>query len=645
MFNKKSLDLKKDEKKPKEKLYQPKKCCWCKFIVLPLLIGFILLLILSNVDFTGESHNQTSLQTNASISKSDNTPVGSLSPDKSSRSLLSRGLNCKQSVDTCSLTCIGGNINNIYKLLEPLYKSCNKDLDLILIDCSLPSSRLKSNFFMGNYRLKSVNIKNCNLAAIDNKVFVQNSVKNLKNLILINTVFTSLDMSDFEGLQQLDNFFLINKITSCCTFWGNGFLQHFSETLTNLVIQLDTSSVNIYDPLPWFQGKDMKRLTNVTLANNNFRYILDQKTFSTLISVEYLNLSNCTLTFLEANVFDNILKTLRHLDLSYNYLTTLPGEMLWQMSSLELNLTFNYWECTCDNREMLQFIKWNTQDITFLNKTNVRCYTPEEWKNVPIDDLILKCLLSTTTLNVIETTKEETDEPQVTTKLTPLTTVTPTNTTTESSVELSTVNLSSSSDSSSSSDCSSNQSSEETNETSEENNKSTTAMVTTTIIQDTTISATKNTTTSTTLKPAKPTITHKTTTPTSPPFISKIRIYCNNTNNEIYFHDVLKEKTLFTIKPHSETSVKLVTNNLLSNTAVVYFHNFANYAIISNIQQLKSDYFTIIKNLNSSTNYIFCLIQQLQDENDNSALESYNWNVSPFDCRSYSWPVWFWEHV
>lgn len=42
-------------------------CRWCKYIVLPLLFGFVLLLILINVDFSGEVYNQTILEINEDI--------------------------------------------------------------------------------------------------------------------------------------------------------------------------------------------------------------------------------------------------------------------------------------------------------------------------------------------------------------------------------------------------------------------------------------------------------------------------------------------------------------------------------------------------------------------------------------------------
>lgn len=272
----------------------------------------------------------------------------------------------------------------------------------------MPSSRLKSDFFQGNYRLQSVNISNCNLASIQNKAFAQDSVRNLKNLTLSNTQFVALDMTAFEGLEQLEHFHLNNEMIFWSLFKGEGFLQYFSETLTTLTIQQDSLATSVYDPLPWLQGKNMKSLISVNLANNNFQNILNSKTFSTLVVVEYLNLSNSSITSLEVGVFDSVLRTLKHLDLSNNYLITLPEEMLLQMSGLELNLSFNYWQCTCDNQEMLRIIKWNLTDIAFLNRENIRCYTPNAWRNVPIDLLVLDCLMTTTTVDIIETTRNET---------------------------------------------------------------------------------------------------------------------------------------------------------------------------------------------------------------------------------------------
>ncbi|XP_037811267.1 uncharacterized protein LOC119603334 [Lucilia sericata] len=625
MLNKKSFDLYKDEKKTKttERLYQPKKFRWCKYIVLPLLFGFVLLLILTNVDFTGEAYNKNqnfrqentimfspdqTLQPNVGMYSSDKTILGSLGQIKSS---ISRALNCIQSTDSCSLTCVGGNINNIYKQLEQLYKSCNKDLDLILIDCSLPSGRLKASFFQGNYYLKTINITNCNLAVIDNKAFAQESVKNLRNLTLINTSFPTLDMTAFEGLQQLEYFQLVNKI-SWSTFKGDGFLFYFSDTLTSLVIQQEASKSTVYDPLSWLQGATMERLTSVNLSNNNFQNILHSKTFATLTAVQYLDLSYCSLTFLEAKTFDSILKTLKHLDLSNNHLSSVPGEMLRHMNGLELNLSFNYWLCTCDNKEMLQIIKWKLVDLQLLDETNIKCYTPMEWQDVPVDDLVLDCLVSTT-LGISWTTNGEITEEE--TEITSETTTTPTQCPDNSTITTVTSGEISSSSDSSNESSSSSHTSEETNETSSESIETTTEIFTTTTPKPTLSTTTKRTT------------IFYTTTTTSRPTTSRplTPISCSNKRAHLL---IVEAKCHFFIKPISATAIKIVTNTFLTNMSVIYFHDARNNTVISNMQE----YFTIINNLNSSEIYVFCLIWH---KFKNGKI-IYDWKISPFDCRSYS---------
>ena len=281
-------------------------------------------------------------------------------------------------------------------------------MDLILIDCQIPSGRLKSDFFAGNYRLKSVNMTNCNLNSIQHEAFKQETVKNLRRLTLIKTQFVELDESAFEGLTQLESFVMLNT-ESWSKFEGEGFLKHFSESLVALDIQQESLSDDLYDPIKWLQGNAMKSLKNVSLANNNFGGLVRQTTFSNLVSVEYLDLTNSGLSYLPSNAFDKIVKTLKFLNLSYNKLSLLAGEMLLQMPGMQLDLSFNIWQCSCDNKEMLQIIQWNLVELQYLKRSNVRCYSPIEERDKLLDEVQLDCLIrSTVTAGEATTQSEET---------------------------------------------------------------------------------------------------------------------------------------------------------------------------------------------------------------------------------------------
>ncbi|XP_017031093.1 uncharacterized protein [Drosophila kikkawai] len=68
MFKSKSFDLVNEEKTKKpERLYQPRRMRWLKYIILPAVFAFVLLLILVNVDFSDNSEEVTSSSTSLGL--------------------------------------------------------------------------------------------------------------------------------------------------------------------------------------------------------------------------------------------------------------------------------------------------------------------------------------------------------------------------------------------------------------------------------------------------------------------------------------------------------------------------------------------------------------------------------------------------
>lgn len=215
-----------------------------------------------------------------------------------------------------------------------------------------------------------------------------------------------------------------------------------------------------------------------------------------------------------------------------------------------------------------------------------------------------------------------------TTKLTHI----PTETTTESSSEIgSTSDTNSSSSESSSSSQTSEETENETNETSSGTIASTTSTTTARTTRHTTTSAATPIATTSTPSTSTATSSIAITTTTPAP---DVYIMCYDKDNKPYIHPVVKAKSTFAIKPISATSVKIVTSNLLSNMSVLCFSNATNFTMISEMQHQKHEYFAIINNLNSSQIYTFCLLQEIME----NLKETYNWNISPFDCSSYSRP-------
>jgi len=149
MFKSKSFDLVIEEKTKKpERLYQPRRMRWLKYIILPAVFSFALLLILVNVDFSDNSEDSTHL----------------------------------------------GN-----------------DTSLIISGYGFENNTLHRGFFSGGIALHSLVIENCTIVHINDAAFNQESTVNITSLQLINVQLENLTESALEGLQKLQNFTLVNE--------------------------------------------------------------------------------------------------------------------------------------------------------------------------------------------------------------------------------------------------------------------------------------------------------------------------------------------------------------------------------------------------------------------------------------------------
>jgi len=154
MFKSKSFDLVNEErtKKP-ERLYQPRRMRWLKYIILPAVFSFALLLILVNVDFSDTSDEVTS----------DSTDLG-------------------------------------YKH-ESHYNIC--DQSLFISSHGFENNTLQRSFFSSSWELQNLTIVNCTIVHISNGTFDQHNTRYLMNLQLINEELENLTESALHGLQKL----------------------------------------------------------------------------------------------------------------------------------------------------------------------------------------------------------------------------------------------------------------------------------------------------------------------------------------------------------------------------------------------------------------------------------------------------------
>ncbi|XP_075167796.1 uncharacterized protein LOC142239950 [Haematobia irritans] len=584
------------------------------------------------------------------------------------------------SEDNCSLQCQGGNTNNLYKDLEPLYALCGRDLELILKDCNFPGGRMKSTFLQGNFRLETLVIDDCNLGEIQEGAFQQISVTNLKILQMLNSQLSVIEKSTFEGLKSLEIFNMTNSIYGS-TFYEKDCFKPFTNNLQTLQILQQSQTPQSIDLNIWFHGNNFTNLKIVDLRDNNFRNVFTNETFATLGRVQTLNLSNCNLTHLPVNIFDAMIPTLHYLDLSKNYLTTLDSELLMKFGGLQsLAIGNNIWDCNCSNWPSLKELKENLFSIVF-DKMESQCFTPLDLRGENLFDMELDCsdgesttfsttivietsrttqtdevettgitvttpsYLTTTessgnttypeiettintsiysTTGTEETTDEETSTTTATSSSTSRSTTETEETSTTTTTSLSTSNSSTETEGitdeeTSTTTATSSSISHSTTETTESSTSAPTVETTNTIFTSTTTTATTTATATTT--------STSTSTPSLPIYTN---ICCiDSSNQKPLVIALITSNVQFTISRHTTTSVWIDVPSEAINFNLVYFNNYSQaIELIQSSwqaihQRSRSGYNLHVGDLQEGLVYLFCLIAKGNKE------------VSPFDCKSY----------
>ncbi|XP_017119562.1 uncharacterized protein LOC108140999 [Drosophila elegans] len=247
MFKSKSFDLVNEEKaKKRERLYQPRRMRWLKYIILPAVFSFALLLILVNVDFSD-----------------NNDEVTSNSTDLGSESTYSKN-KCVDQWNT----------------------------SLLISSYEFENNTLERGFFCGCFELLNFTIENSTITHISNGTFDQNSTSNLLSLQLINVQLESLSHLALQGLQKLQNFTLINGNNA---FKPHGFLSALAKTVIQAKIHQHYSTEIIYSFSDFLGPLNFTQLKWLDLSGTNFGETFSADSFENLPVLEELILNNCGL--------------------------------------------------------------------------------------------------------------------------------------------------------------------------------------------------------------------------------------------------------------------------------------------------------------------------------------------------------------
>ncbi|EDV44325.2 uncharacterized protein Dana_GF16077 [Drosophila ananassae] len=256
MFKSKSFDLVNEEKTKKpERLYQPRRMRWLKYIILPAIFAFAVLLVLCNVDFS----------------------------------------NCAEDIVYIQEKDQDGERTSLY---VSNYKFENETLD--------------RSFLSGSFRLKQLTLEECRLSRIQNGVFQQNSTHNLLVLKLLNVQLESLSHLSLKGLQSLEDFTLTNEYDS---FRARRFLSPVSSTLVNASIHQQFGETT-YSVSDFLGNKIYTSLKLLDLSGTNLGGEINDDSFENLVALERLILKNCGLTQVDA--FPSRFHSVQYLDLSGN---------------------------------------------------------------------------------------------------------------------------------------------------------------------------------------------------------------------------------------------------------------------------------------------------------------------------------------
>ncbi|XP_050327593.1 uncharacterized protein LOC126757610 [Bactrocera neohumeralis] len=319
-----------------------------------------------------------------------------------------KGFTCTDNNSCQNIICSGGPIYTLQVEFDYILNWCgNKYFDVIIEDCTFNKNTIDRSTFSGSFKISTLTIRNCTLDTIVDNAFNYQTLNKLTNLTFVGTQLKALNAQTFLGLETVENFQLFNVLKQeTLPFSASNFLQPMATSLSNLVLQQTEESCCsniIHDPTEWLGGNSgtvYSKLTYVDLSGTNFNDTLNDNTFAKFLAVQELRMTNCSLSTIAENAFTGILSTLKSLDLRYNHLQTLDGELLAAAIPIGINmeLGWNMWRCDCDNMETIEYMK----QIKNNSAADTVCATPTELQGTQIRFAQVTCD-DTTTLTTIMT--------------------------------------------------------------------------------------------------------------------------------------------------------------------------------------------------------------------------------------------------
>ncbi|XP_035235933.1 uncharacterized protein LOC118206898 [Anguilla anguilla] len=199
------------------------------------------------------------------------------------------------------------------------------------------------------------------------KVLPQSFPPGLSSIVILVSNLREINSSMFSG-ETLESVSSLTIANAGITTVSTGAFQSFCQLKKLSLYQNNLSQISV----SWFCQP--ANLENLTLFQNDIE-ILEEHSLTGLSGLTSLNLANNKIYTIALRSFYTQ-NRLAHLDLSGNKLTRLSPETYLPLHSTQMRLEGNPWDCSCEVKDFVLFLKGMINASLLENGMEVTCETP-----------------------------------------------------------------------------------------------------------------------------------------------------------------------------------------------------------------------------------------------------------------------------
>lgn len=210
-----------------------------------------------------------------------------------------------------------------------------------------PGLIVKANWFTAQVKVKEIKFSTSSVSQIEVGAFNSTAFKSVTKLTFPNMNLSPINKGIFNGLESLQ--FLAMEGASLLKTINKGVLDVVSGTLKQFTL-IASSKYSSEISIDGFTGSEPLIALEYVKFNYNLNNSITQNSFTGLINVKTLDLSECQIVTIGAGAFDAISNSVLELNLENNLIKTLPDGLFTyvlhnQVASIFIN--GNKWECEC----------------------------------------------------------------------------------------------------------------------------------------------------------------------------------------------------------------------------------------------------------------------------------------------------------